>query len=85
LFLWLNELSELNELLKAQNFQFNKVLRIISTLCGLVFYIADNILFLANLDFVSPYVPGTKNLKWKQIKNIFSLIRTVLEIFIQFY
>ncbi len=61
-----------------------KVLKIISTCCSFVYYFTDNIVFLASVDFVSPKVPYAKNLKWKQIKNSFSLIKTVLEVIISF-
>ena len=56
----------------------------ISTCCSFVYYLTDNIVWLANLGFVSSFVPYLPKLKWKQIKNLFSLAKTVLEIIIAF-
>lgn len=58
------------------------MLKIISTCCSYIYYQTDNIVYLANLDILSPTVPYTTHLKWKQIKNIFSLTKTVFEIII---
>jgi hypothetical protein len=88
LFLWLNEIAELNDLIKLQKFGVPmRILKIISTSCSFIYYLTDNIVYLANLDLCSPFVPfiGHQKLKWKQIKNIFSLTKTILEIIIAIY
>lgn len=87
LFLWMNELAELNELMRFENFKLPmRVLKIISTCCSFIYYLTDNIVFLANLDILSPTVPYTnKMLKWKLIKNIFSLTKTILEVVVAIY
>ena len=85
LFLWLNELSELNDLLNAENFSKEKVLKMMSILCSFFYYITDNIVFLSKLDFVSPFVPGTSQFKWKRIRNFFSFLKTVFESVIALY
>lgn len=62
-----------------------KVLKIISTICSFIYYLTDNIVYLANLDFVQPTIPGLPGYKWKQIKNYFSLTKTFMEIIIAIY
>lgn len=85
LFLFLNESAELYELIKYSNFPLPlRVLKIISTCCSFIYYFTDNIVYLSNLGFVEPFVPKTR-LKWKQIKNIFSFTKTILEIIIAIY
>ena len=84
LFLWLNELSTLDELYRSKTpFDFGKILKIVSSSLGLGFYISDNALYLANLGFISKFVPLTNQLKWKQIKNLCSLFRTIVELIYQ--
>lgn len=84
LFLWLNELSTLDELIRSKTpFDFGKILKIVSSSLGLGFYISDNALYLANLGFISKFVPLTNQLKWKQIKNLCSLFRTIVELIYQ--
>lgn len=85
LLLFLNELAELNELVKAKHWETPmRILKIISTSCSFIYYLTDNIVYLSNLDFVSPLVPTTR-IKWKDIKNRFSLTKTVLEVVIAVY
>jgi hypothetical protein len=63
-----------------------RFLKITSVCCSFIYYLTDNIVYLANLDLVSAFVPYlNKKLKWKQIKNIFSLTKTVLEVIIAIY
>ncbi len=81
----MNELAELNELISSAKYELPvRILKIISTFCSYIYYFTDNIVYLSNLDFLKPTVPGMK-IKWKQIKNIFSLIKTLLEVVIAIY
>lgn len=83
LLLWLNEISEIELLIN--NKKMNKLLRILkifSGLCSFFYYVADNSVWLAGLGFVSPKI---FNYKWKQIKNTFSLWKTILELIISLY
>lgn len=87
LLLFINEFAELNELIKNKKMEKPmRILKIISTCCSFIYYLTDNIVYLSNLDFFSPFVPflSTK-LKWKDIKNRFSLTKTILEVIISFY
>ena len=64
--LFMNEMAELNDLISSKKFQVPmKILKIISTICSFVYYLTDNIVYLANLEFVSPIVPGFHKYKWK--------------------
>ena len=86
LFLFLNEVTELHQLITNSTHALPlRMIKIVSTCCSFIYYLTDNIVWLANLGFVSSYVPlmGTR-LKWKQIKNIFSLTKTILEVIISF-
>jgi len=85
LFLFLNESAELYELIKSSKFPLPlRVLKIISTCCSFIYYFTDNMVYLSNLGFVNAYLPKTK-MKWKQLKNIFSFTKTILEIIIAIY
>lgn len=41
-------------------------------------------MYLAKLDFVDLFVPGT-SLKWKAVRNMFSLIKTMLQLLVALY
>jgi len=85
LFLFLNESAELYELIKYSKYTLPlRVLKIISTCCSFIYYFTDNIVYLSNMGFVNAFVPHT-TMKWKQIKNIFSFTKTILEIIIAIY
>lgn len=85
LFLFLNESAELYELIKSSKFPLPlRVLKIISTCSSFIYYFTDNMVYLSNLGFVNAYLPKTK-MKWKQLKNIFSFTKTILEIIIAIY
>lgn len=85
LLLFLNEMNELYDLMRYGNRSSKMlVLKIISTCCSFVYYLADNIVFFAKLEFLPGTIPNT-DIKWKRIKNMFSLTKTVLEIIIAFY
>ena len=90
LFLLLNEVTDLHQLItRSQLVLPLRSLKIISTCCSFIYYLTDNIVWLANLGFVGNYVPhlfgGSTSYKWKQIKNLFSLTKTILEVIIAFY
>jgi hypothetical protein len=90
LFLFLNEVTELHQLMTKSSLVLPlRVLKIVSTVCSFIYYLTDNIVWLANLGFVGDYVPhlfgGITKYKWKQIKNLFSLTKTILEVIIAFY
>ena len=59
-----------------------RVLKIFSTCCSFAYYMADNIVWLAGMGYMSPTII---NYKWKNIKNSFSLWKTVLEVIISVY
>lgn len=83
LLLWLNEISEIENLIN--NKKMNKLLRILkicSTICSFFYYVADNSVWLAGLGYMSPRI---FKYKWKQIKNTFSLWKTILELIISVY
>lgn len=85
LFLWLNEIDGMHEIINNKKLHFNiKVLKIISSICSFIYYFTDNIVWLSKLDFVSPTVPFF-NKKWGRIKDRFSLCKTVMELIIFSY
>lgn len=61
-----------------------KILKIVTTCCEFIYYFTDNIVYLAKLDFVDLFVPGT-SLKWKAVRNMFSLIKTMLQLLVALY
>ena len=83
LLLWLNEISEIENLVKNKKMNPGlRILKIASTFCSFFYYIADNWVWLAGLEFTSPRI---FKYKWKQIKNTFSLWKTILELIISVY
>lgn len=65
LFLFLNEVTELHALVtKANHVMPLRILKIVSTCCSFIYYLTDNIVWLANLGFTSPRVPFYE-FKWK--------------------
>ena len=85
LLLFLNEIQELVNLFTISKLEpLVRFLKIISTSCSFIYYFSDNIVWFANMGFLKREVPGS-SMKWKQIKNFFSLLKTVLEIVIASY
>lgn len=83
LLLWLNEISEIENLVK--NKKMNKqlrILKIVSTICSCIYYFADNCVWLGGLGFISPRI---YSMKWKQLKNMCSLSKTIMELIISVY
>jgi hypothetical protein len=78
LFLFLNSSAQLYDLIKySKSTLYLKMLRIMQTCCEFIYYFTDNIVYLAKLDFFDPLVPGS-SVRWKVVRNTFSLIKTVL-------
>lgn len=83
LLLWLNEVQEIENLVKSSKLALPlRMLRVFSHVCSFIYYLTDNIVWFANMDFCPSNVPFAQNLKWKQVKNIFSLAKTILELII---
>jgi Peroxisomal biogenesis factor 11 (PEX11) len=61
-----------------------KILKIVTTCCEFIYYFTDNIVYLAKLDFVDPMVLGS-SVRWKYVRNMFSLIKTVLQLMVAIY
>lgn len=85
LFLFMQELHVLYDLFESKTIVGTlRILKVISACCSFLYYLTDNIVWLSNLGFTSPYVPFSNKLRWKQIKNFFSLSRTVFEAIVAF-
>ena len=56
-----------------------KLVKCISTSTSFFYYLTDNIVWFSGMGFVGKHMPFFK-MKWKQAKNIFSIIKTVMEI-----
>ncbi len=82
--LFLNEISELNEIIKNSKYILSlKILKIFSTLCSFNYYLFDNIVWLTQIGILNKFI--MPNFKWKKLKDIFSLWKTVFEIIISSY
>lgn len=85
LFLFLNSLAQLYDLIKYSKSTLKlKILKIVTTCCEFIYYLTDNIVYLAKLEFVDPLVPGSK-IRWKFVRNTFSLIKTILQLLVAVY
>ena len=83
LLLWLNEISEIENVINNKRMdRILRLLKICSHFCSFFYQIADNWVWLAGMNFTSPRI---FNYKWKQIKNTFSLWKTILELIISIY
>ena len=83
LFLWLNEITLLEEIIKNKNMPIEvKFMKTISTVCSFFYYLTDNIVWVSNMGYVDGKI---FNYKWKRIKDVFSLAKTVLEVIISIY
>lgn len=83
---WINEMQELVELVQDKKLPLGmRVLRIVLASLGFVYNLTDNILWFANMNFCSPFVPTTNGLKWKQVKNIASLLRLAVATVVALY
>ena len=89
-FLWLNELSEIHEIVHSTKLTIGlKVWKTISSICSFIYYFADNVVWLSKIGFLSKFLPFSKRfgfyIKWSKIKDFFSLAKTLLELFIYIY
>lgn len=67
-----------------------KVMKVISGICSFMYYFTDNIVWFSKIGFFDKHVPFIKRLlgkewKWGKIKDMFSLLKTILELFIFIY
>mmetsp|Transcript_16911 Transcript_16911/g.26020 ORF Transcript_16911/g.26020 Transcript_16911/m.26020 type:complete len:198 (-) Transcript_16911:1093-1686(-) len=91
LFLWLNEINEIHNIIHSDKLTSNlKVFKTVSAVCSFVYYFTDNVVWLQKIGFVSKWVPFSKQvwgdqIKWSKIKDQFSLVKTMLELFIYCY
>jgi hypothetical protein len=84
LLLWLNEIGEFLHTIKDKRMQPKfKILKLTSLACSFFYYLIDNIVWFSNIGFVSKFFYGST--KWKQLKNLFSLTKTILEILLAVY
>lgn len=82
--LFLNEYSEMNEILKNQKHPILlKVLKFCSALCSHNYYLFDNIVWFTQIGILDKFI--ISDIKWKKLKDIFSLWKTVFEIIISIY
>jgi len=85
LLLFLNEIKEFDDLAKDSKLQLPlKLLKLVSTFCSFNYYLMDNLVWFAKMDFIPNQDPLLK-FKWKNLKNAFSLGKTVLELVISLY
>lgn len=83
LFLWLNEITLLEEIITSKKMPFEvKLMKTVSTICSFFYYLSDNIVWLSNIGYANPKFFGYR---WKKIKDAFSLSKTILEVIISSY
>lgn len=84
LLLFLNEFTELNNILKLKKSALTyKILKVLSSVCSFNYYLFDNIVWLSTIGIVNKFI--LPQFKWKKLKNIFSLWKTILEVIISVY
>jgi hypothetical protein len=91
LLLWLNEITEIDNIVHSNKLSFNlKIMKTTSAICSFIYYFTDNIVWLAKIGFVNKYIPFSHKLfadpvKWGYVKDQFSLLKTLLELVIYIY
>mgnify|MGYP001806893600 CR=1 FL=1 len=84
LLLFLNEINELNEIIKNKKMKLLlKYMKVFSSFCSFNYYLFDNIVWLAQLGIFNKFI--ISNFKWKKLKDIFSLWKTMVEVLISIY
>ena len=85
LLLFLNEIKEFDEVVKDPKLQLPlKLLKMVSTICSFNYYLMDNLVWFSKMGFMTNTDP-IFNFKYKNLKNVFSLAKTVLELVISLY
>jgi uncharacterized membrane protein len=91
LMLWLNELNEMHSIFSSEKLTFNlKILKTNSAICSFIYYFADNVVWFSKIGFLNKFIPFSekifgKQIKWRQVKDLFSLLKTVFELWIYIY
>ena len=67
-----------------------KILKTNSAICSFIYYFADNIVWFSKIGFISKFVPFSpqvwgSELKWGKVKDLFSLLKTIFELWIYIY
>lgn len=82
--LFLNEYSEMNEILKNKKNPIGlKLLKFMSAICSHNYYFFDNIVWFTQIGILNKFI--LPKFKWKKFKDIFSLWKTILEVIISVY
>ncbi len=82
--LFLNEYSEMNEILKNKKHPIGlKILKFMSSICSHNYYLFDNIVWFTQIGILNKFI--LPKFKWKKLKDIFSLWKTIFEIIISVY
>lgn len=85
LLLFLNEIKEFDDVVKDPKLQLPlKLLKMVSTICSFNYYLMDNLVWFSKMGFMTNTDP-ILNFKYKNLKNVFSLAKTVLELVISLY
>jgi hypothetical protein len=83
--LFLNEYSEMNEILKNKKHPIGlKFLKFMSAICSHNYYLFDNIVWFTQIGILNKFIYLPKY-KWKKFKDLFSLYKTILEVIISIY
>lgn len=84
LLLFLNEINELNDIIMQEKKNIKmKILKILSSICSFNYYLFDNIVWLSTIGIINKFI--LPKIKWKKLKDIFSLWKTILEVIISIY
>lgn len=60
-----------------------KILKILSSVCSFNYYLFDNIVWFTQIGIINKFI--ISHFKWKKLKDMFSLWKTILEIIISIY
>ena len=82
--LFLNEYSEMNKILKNKKHPLGlKILKFLSAICSHNYYLFDNIVWFTQIGILNKLI--LSKIKWKRLKDSFSLWKTIFEVIISVY
>jgi hypothetical protein len=74
----------MNDILKNKNHPLLlKILKFLSAVCSHNYYLFDNIVWFTQIGILNKFI--ISDLKWKKLKDIFSLWKTIFELIISLY
>jgi len=81
---FIDEVNELHVILKKEKWPIGlKIIKILSSVCSYFYFLFDNIVWLVSIGFIDKFI--IHHVKWKKMKDFFSLWKTIFEVISSIY